>query len=351
MKISHIRIVGAGLIGTSIALACSKLGYTVDLDDLDPAARDLARDLLLSSISNAEPELVVIATPPSSALETLKAEFGKYPHAMFIDVASVKNNLLQDVESFTEISKRFIGTHPMAGREVAGPSSAQGDLFNGRAWIVTPTSKTSSELVETLTSFLSDLGATTYVLEAGKHDELLARISHLPQIISTALGAAIANMDSGLELAGQGLRDMTRIAGSDGTLWSEILLANKDEVLNSIDEFLLQIMKMKSSISQNKKSEIENIFMEGNTGRAKVSGKHGAQPRNYSYVLVVIKDQPGALRDLFDECAKVNANIEDLSIEHSPKQETGLISLAFSQQDAHKVAEHLQSNNWKVHLK
>lgn len=174
------------------------------------------------------------------------------------------------------------------------------------------------------------------MLEAGEHDELLARISHLPQIVSTALGAAIANLDSGLELAGQGLRDMTRIAGSDGTLWSEILLANKDEVLDSIDEFVIQMMKMKSAISRNNKSEIENLFVDGNTGRSKVSGKHGAKPRNYSYVLVVIKDQPGALRDLFDECAKVNANIEDLSIEHSPKQETGLISLAFSQADAVK---------------
>ena len=166
MKISHIRIVGAGLIGTSIALACSKLGYTVDLDDLDPAARDLARDLLLSSISNSVPELVVIATPPSSTFETLKAEFDKHSQSIFIDVGSIKNNLLQDVEGFTDISQRFIGTHPMAGREVAGASSAQGDLFNGRAWILTPTSKTSSELVETIASFLSDLGATTYVLQA-----------------------------------------------------------------------------------------------------------------------------------------------------------------------------------------
>ena len=351
MKISHIRIVGTGLIGTSIALACSNLGYTVDLDDLDSAARDLARDLLQSSISIAKPDLVVIATPPSSAFQTLKAEFDKHPQSIFIDVGSIKNNLLQDVEAFTDISQRFIGTHPMAGREVAGASSAQGDLFNGRAWILTPTSKTSSELMETITSFLSDLGATTYVLEAGEHDELLARISHLPQIVSTALGAAIANLDSGLELAGQGLRDMTRIAGSDGTLWSEILLANKDEVLDSIDEFVIQMMKLKSAISRNNKSEIENLFVDGNTGRSKVSGKHGAKPRNYSYVLVVIKDQPGALRDLFDECAKVNANIEDLSIEHSPKQETGLISLAFSQADAVKVLEHLQSNNWKVHLR
>jgi prephenate dehydrogenase len=351
MKLSHIRIVGAGLIGTSLALALANRGYTVDLDDLDPAARDLARDLLHSSLSEAEPQLVVIATPPSAALDTIKAEFGKYPQAIFIDVGSVKNNLLREVEGFTEIAKQFIGTHPIAGREVAGPSSAQGDLFNGRAWILSPTSQTAKDLVETVVALLSEIGASTYVIDALRHDALLARISHLPQIISTSLGAALSNMDSGLDLAGQGLRDMTRIANSDGTLWSEILLANRDEVLHSLNDFVAQLMALKSAISLCDKGEIERIFIEGNSGRAKISGKHGAKPRNYSHLLVVIKDQPGALRDLFDECATLNANIEDLSIEHSPKQETGLITLAFSPEDALKVSEHLQSKEWKVHLR
>ena len=351
MNSSHIRIVGAGLIGTSLALALSQHGHTVDLDDVDPASLKLARDLLSATVSNETPALVVIATPPSAAMETLKSEFSRYPQSIFIDVGSVKNNLVLEVESFPEISRRFIGTHPMAGREVSGPSSAQADLFNGRAWILTPTRHTDENYLDFVSALLSEIGATTYILKAGDHDRLLARISHLPQIVSTALGAAISTLDSGLDLAGQGLRDMTRLASSDGSLWSDIIVANDKEVVASIDEFLLQIENLKSAIVKRDTHAIEKVFEKGNSGREKVSGKHGARPRNYSYVLVVIKDEPGALRNLFDECAQLNANIEDLSIEHSPQQETGLITLAFSPEDGRKVAQQLETHGWKVHLR
>lgn len=351
MKKLHIRIVGSGLIGTSIALGAAQQGHTVEFDDKENSARELAEDLLRSQLAQGDPDLVVIATPPSHAFETLKREIQIHPQATFIDVGSVKDNLLQEVESLTVIAEQFLGTHPMAGREVAGPSSAQGDLFQGRAWIVTPTSRTQKARQDLVLSFIESLGATPYLMGAAEHDRLLARISHLPQILSSALAAAISQSDEGLELSGQGLRDMTRIANSDGTLWSEILLSNHDEVLKAISEFTLQLDDLKSAISHQDAKSIENVFQRGKLGRAKVSGKHGAQPRNYVHLLVVIKDEPGALRQLFDECAQVRANIEDLSIEHSPQQETGLITLAFSPEDAEKVEKHLIERQWKVHVR
>lgn len=351
MEKLHIRIVGSGLIGTSIALGAAQQGHTLELEDREASARQLAEDLLQSQISQGEPDLVVIATPPTHAWEALKNESELHPHATFIDVASVKTNLLRNVESFSGISHRFVGTHPMAGREVAGPSSAQSDLFQGRAWIVTPTGHTEKKRLDLVLSFIESLGATPYLMDAVDHDQLLARISHLPQVLSTALAAAISQIDAGLELSGQGLRDMTRIANSEGRLWSEILLSNQDEVLRAISEFSSQLNDLKVAISNQDSRTIENIFEKGKIGRGKVSGKHGAQPRNYVHLLVVIKDEPGALRQLFDECAHVHANIEDLSIEHSPQQETGLITLAFSPDDAEKVEKHLRDRHWKVHVR
>lgn len=351
MENLHVRIVGSGLIGTSIALGAATQGHTLEMDDREIGARQLAEDLLRPQLSEGEPDLIVIATPPSHAFEALQREFDRYPQATFIDVTSVKNNLLHEVESFTALAERFLGTHPMAGREVAGPSSAQSDLFQGRAWIVSPTSKTKSECRDRVLSFIEGLGATPYVMGAAEHDRLLARISHLPQVVSTSLAASISGNDSGLELSGQGLRDMTRIANSDAPLWSEILLSNQEEVLNAISEFTFQLDELKRAIAHKDSGAIEKIFERGKLGRGKVSGKHGAQPRNYVYLLVVIKDEPGALRQLFDECAKVHANIEDLSIEHSPQQETGLITLAFSPDDAKKVEKHLNEQQWKVHVR
>ena len=351
MKTQHVRVVGAGLIGTSIALGLASRGVSVELHDEDQNALDLAKDLLAPHVKVGVPDLVIVATPPKTILNVLKREFGNNPQATFIDVGSVKNNLVLEVETLTELAARFVGSHPMAGREVAGPSSAQADLFQGRAWILTPTSVTEESSIDLAKEVVEALGATAYIMSAPAHDSLLARISHLPQITSTALAGAIEQIGDNLNLSGQGLRDMTRIANSDGELWSEILLENQNEVLKAISEYQDIIADLKDALESRDESALKNLFINGNKGRAKVSGKHGSKPRNYSHLLIVIKDEPGALSQLFEQCAAINANIEDLSIEHSPGQLTGLITLAFSPDDALRVQDHLLSHDWKVHLR
>jgi prephenate dehydrogenase len=351
MKTQHVRVVGAGLIGTSIALGLASRGVSVELHDQDQNALDLAKDLLAPHVKVGVPDLVIVATPPKTILDVLKKEFGHNPQATFIDVGSVKNNLVLDVETLTELAARFVGSHPMAGREVAGPSSAQADLFQGRAWILTPTSVTEESSIDLAKELVEALGATAYIMSAPAHDSLLARISHLPQITSTALAGAIEQIGDNLNLSGQGLRDMTRIANSDGELWSEILLENQNEVLKAITEYQQIIANLKDALESRDESALKNLFINGNKGRARVSGKHGSKPRNYSHLMIVIKDEPGALSQLFEQCAAINANIEDLSIEHSPGQLTGLITLAFSPDDALRVQDHLLSHDWKVHLR
>ena len=351
MKTQHVRVVGAGLIGTSIALGLASRGVSVELHDEDQNALDLAKDLLAPHVKVGVPDLVIVATPPKTILNVLKKESGSNPQATFIDVGSVKNNLVLDVETLTELATRFVGSHPMAGREVAGPSSAQADLFQGRAWILTPTSVTEESSIDVAKELVEALGATAYIMNAPAHDSLLARISHLPQITSTALAGAIEQLGDDLNLSGQGLRDMTRIANSDGELWSEILLENQNEVLKAINEYQQIIADLKDALERRDESALKDIFLNGNKGRARVSGKHGSKPRNYSHLMIVIKDEPGALSQLFEQCAAINANIEDLSIEHSPGQLTGLITLAFSPDDALRVQDHLLSHDWKVHLR
>jgi prephenate dehydrogenase len=352
-RIKNLRIVGTGLIGTSIALRAGLLGLKLELHDSNPASLNLAKDLLapylLNPIEGHPIDLVVIATPPMSALKVLEDEFHMNPNAVFIDIGSVKNNLLAKVEGLTAISQRFVGTHPMAGREIAGASSAQSDLFEGRAWILTPTKSTSPDVVEDVMDFVELMGATPYKMDPEQHDQVMAYISHLPQILSTSLSSTILESEEDVSLAGQGLRDMTRIAGSSGTLWSEILKENREAVAQALHKFELKLSQLKSAILEAQDESIREVFKSGNDGRALVSGKHGAKPRNYEYLLIVIKDEPGALSKLFNECASIGANIEDLSIEHSPGQFTGLITLAFSPEDAIKVRSHLESKDWKVH--
>lgn len=351
MSSTHFLIVGSGLIGTSIALALVGEGHTVSLEDADSNVLRLAQDLIGKNSVEKTPDYVIVATPPDSIFPTIQAKYQLYPHAIFIDVGSTKNKLILDVERFSELSERFVGTHPMAGREFSGAASAQADLFHGRAWIVVPTSRTLPKVLTAVTTLIETVGATVYQMDGLSHDQLLARISHLPQALSTALAGSLLDVATGMELSGQGLRDTTRLADSSGELWSEIFIANKGAIIDALDLFSAQLQKLRSSIESNDVEQIVKLFNEGKKGRSRVSGKHGAQPRDYVYLMIVIKDEPGALKTLFEECAEVNANIEDLSIEHSPKQETGLITLAFSPGDSQRVLEHLHKRNWKVHAR
>lgn len=351
MNIKHVRVVGTGLIGTSIALGLAQRGLTVELFDKDSRALALAQDLLKNQISKAQPDLVVIATPPVNAFSALREEFERNPKAIFIDVGSVKYKLQQEVDSLSALSHSFIGTHPMAGREISGPSSAQADLFAGRAWIITPKQGLSQEIIKEVRAIIELLGATVYEMQPQEHDEVMARISHLPQLLSSCLASLVNVQDLGSELAGQGLRDMTRIASSDPKLWEQIFLENKGAVIEALNNFEEKLVEFKAALSTSSGEAITKLMEQGRSGRNKLSGKHGAKPRNYAHLLVVIKDEPGALSTLFNECAEISANIEDLAIEHSPGQYTGLISLAFSPEDAQRVFEHLTKKNWNVHLK
>jgi prephenate dehydrogenase len=142
---------------------------------------------------------------------------------------------------------------------------------------------------------------------------------------------------------------MLRLAASDGRLWSEILNDNKEEVLSSIDDFQELLDILREAIEENAAEKITEFFSDASQIPVRIGGKHGARPREYSHVNIVIDDRPGQLAAIFDECGNIQVNIEDLALEHSPKQETGLIRLALSKDDAKKLYEHLRNKGWKVH--
>ncbi len=349
MTLRGVRIVGAGLIGTSIALRLKEKGWSVEISDTDAVNEAIAKDLLGIASLNLDPELVVVATPPNSVLATLKEEIKRYPNATFIDVTSVKTKLQVEIAAISELKKRFVGTHPISGRESGGPQSARSDLFDGRAWIVTSDDKEDAESIRLVEEFIRILGGVPYQMTPAEHDHLFARISHLPQVLSTSLAASVDFIGESIDLAGQGLRDMLRLSGSKAELWSEILLANSDEVLESIGELKMKISEIERAIQQGDSDKIEATFAIANAVYGKLSGKHGLRPREYSYLNVVIEDKPGQLGALFNECAEIEANVEDLALEHSPKQETGLIRLALSETDVEKLRLHLLNKGWRVH--
>ena len=346
MSLSHVRIVGSGLIGTSIGLGLALKGVGVSMHDLDPRAQGLAEDLIKSP-SSKPVDLVIFATPIGALNSILNEEFDANPKAGFIDIASVKFKVKVEVSTSKVPMGRFLPSHPMAGREVGGAESARADLFQGRPWIIdshgvdNDVLKMSSELIELLGGHQVDLDST-------EHDKAVALVSHLPQLVASLLAKQLNGGDEAwLELAGAGLRDTTRIAGSDSKLWREIITANREALTPLLLALQSDLAQLISSLGD--ENLVATLISEGQQGRARIPGKHGGKAREYTFLPIVIEDKPGQLAALFEECAQAEVNVEDLTIEHSPGQFTGLITLALSEIDATKLSVHLKSNGWSVH--
>ena len=347
IELTKVRIVGSGLIGTSIGLGLVQRGVSVEMVDSNPTSQSLANDLV-GGVEVTAPDLVVLAMPTSQLSMVIRDEFALNPHSTFIDVGSVKSEVELQVKTIPALSKRFLPTHPMAGREIGGTGSARADLFQGRSWILTPSQELESDAKAVVLELISLLGATPIELSAEDHDRAVARISHLPQVAASLIAKQLTGTPAEwMELAGQGLRDTTRIAASDESLWKEIIFSNRAELQKLLLNLHSDLASMIEALGDQEK--IAALIAAGRSGRALIPGKHGGKARQYSYLPIVIDDKPGQLGAIFNECAAMEVNVEDLNIEHSPGQLSALITLALSQTDAEKLSSHLSSIGWNVH--
>ena len=345
--VRSVRIVGAGLIGTSIGLALAAKNIPVEMIDVDTRNQGLAQDLT-GAVSISDPELIILATPLRALSQVINEQYALNPNSTFMDVCSVKVEPLQKVQASKLPLRQFVGTHPMAGREVGGAESARADLFLSRSWIITPDAHSDSEAVAKVKWLIQLLGATCVELDAVSHDAAVARVSHLPQITATLLAGSLHGVaPEWLDLAGAGLRDTTRIAASDENLWKEIISSNSQEIKALLTNLHNELGAMIDAV--NDEERIAVIMRKGRDGRNLIPGKHGGKAREYTYVPIVIDDKPGQLGAIFNECAAMSVNVEDLVIEHSPGQLNALITLALSADDAVKLSNHLSSIGWNVH--
>ncbi|MFJ9027865.1 prephenate dehydrogenase [Streptomyces sp. NPDC102274] len=233
-------VVGTGLIGTSIALALRGRGVTTYLIDTNLEAARIAADLG-AGIAGRPPEpvdLAVIAVPPQHVAAALKEhQLQKLAHD-FTDAASVKESPQREAAQAGCDLTRFVGGHPMGGREQSGPLAARDDLFQGRPWVLTPSPQTRVETVERAERLAELCGAKPVVMAHAEHDRAVALTSHTPHLVSSLLAARLLYGDqSQLGLAGQGLQDVTRLAGGSVELWTDILGSNAVAVADVLAEF------------------------------------------------------------------------------------------------------------------
>lgn len=346
-ELTKVSIVGAGLIGTSIALALTQAGIEVSMIDTEPRAQALAQDLVGLPTTSAPTQLVIFALPISAISQVIKGVYESNLNSTFMDISSVKTKIKEEVEGSGVPTSKFLLSHPMAGREVGGAESARADLFVGRIWAYDPDGVQAEALAHGL-KVIELCGATPLAIDSVEHDQAVALTSHLPQLISSLMAKQLQQASGGtLDLAGAGLRDTTRIAASSPQLWQEIIVANAPALKPLLNQVIADLTDIAENIDD--PESVRKFIEAGNKGRELIPGKHGGLARNYTYLPVVIEDKAGELARLFDACALAEVNVEDLSIEHSPEQLTGLITLALSEEDAATLYQHLITNGWRAH--
>ena len=351
----QIHIIGSGLLGTSIGLGLTNLGVDVSLEDSSPAVLSLAKDFGAGRALNTEDNvaLVIVCVPPDVAAETISSAIKRFPEAVVTDVASVKSSILTEVTASGAELSHYVGSHPMAGREKGGALSGRPDLFVGRPWVITVEENTSAQAVNIVEQLALDLGATPIRMTAQEHDHAVALISHAPQVISSLLAARLSVADdSDLALAGQGVRDTTRIAASDPKLWLQILSANATELLPVLKDFETDLATVIHSLekvdSAGSLANLGKALEAGNQGIARLPGKHGSRNTSYASIVVMIDDKPGELARLLNEIGAAGLNIEDLKLDHATGAQVGLVELSVLPAIEAKLVETLKSNGWRL---
>ena len=221
----------------------SSLRKALACDAVDEVTRDVA-----AGVSAAQ--LVVLCTPIRRFEALLGGMAGSLSAGTYVtDVASTKAEVVRIAGRSLPRSVRFVGSHPMAGSEKTGVEFARADLFEGALCLVTPLPKTPTATVRWVRKFWESLGGYTQSIAPRRHDEMLARVSHLPHAVASAL-VSLSVRDSAIELAGPGFADTTRIASGDPAMWTDILRTNRPAMIRAVDQLIRELSTLRRRLDR-----------------------------------------------------------------------------------------------------
>jgi prephenate dehydrogenase len=351
----RVAIVGSGLIGGSVGLAIKAgSGAEVVVFDQDPSvatravergAADRWASTAASAVEGAD--LIFVATPVGAIADAVRSfASGLKKGAVVTDVGSTKAHVVLEVEGLVPRGSDFIGGHPMAGTEQEGIEAASPSLFRGAWWILTPTERSRTEAYQALHSILTTLGARIMALDATKHDELMAIVSHVPQLTATALMNMAAEQGEEhaglLALAAGGFRDVTRVAASNPEIWIDICRQNGAAIADALEMFAGRLLELRDLVKQNDEVRLRAALLRARDARRSLPGKEVAG--TIYEVTMPVPDRPGVLAEVTTTVGNLGINIEDLQIAHSSEGGRGVLHLTIAgEADTMKVQRALES--------
>jgi len=356
-----VALLGTGLIGGSIGFALQKLPEVEEVIayDLDPQARDgavergaAARAVGSVAEAVAAADIIFIAAPvgviPKLAAE---AAANAKPGTIITDVGSTKSRVVMEIEKSLPHGVTFIGGHPMAGTEEEGIEAADAGLLDGCWWILTPTDRVEAASYRSLHGLLAGFGARVMALEADRHDDLMAIVSHLPHLTAATLmnlAAERGKEHAGLlSLAAGGFRDVTRVAASNPDIWLDICEENSEAIGSVLSDFAGRILELSDLVTSRNRSELRERFTSARSARRNLPGK--GITGELVEVLIPVPDRPGVLAEVTTTVGDLGVNIEDLQITHSEEGGRGTLRLLIAgKEDANRIRDALLSRGYEV---
>ncbi len=351
---TNISIIGLGLIGGSIAKGLKKTDPDILIsaydkyEVLEKALDESVIDIALSSMDEAlKSKLIFLCLPVEQSISALKK---LAPHLkkeqILTDVGSVKHIFHK---TWNEISSEgiYIGGHPMTGKEKNGYENSDPLLFQNSVYVLTR-EHDESDLDENLLRIVKNLGARVSIMEPVVHDLIMARVSHMPQLLSISLINSVANGNSSfnlLDFAAGGFRDMTRIASSSFEMWESILKYNRKETINALERYIEEISRLKNYLEIDNYRKIHEAFNEARMSRDEIPKNQKGFLFPLYDVYVFAEDKPGILntitRVLYDE----DINIKDIELLKIREGTGGTFRLSFGTEEDAKAATKILRNN------
>jgi len=317
--VRRVGVVGTGLVGGSIAAGLTAAGWDVVGYDADSEAIAVAvqRGLLgiavdsMEAVLQASPEVVIVAAPPMATIEILAS---LDTQLTIMDVAGVKSEVMTAAAHLPN----FVGTHPMAGRETAGPKAASAALFRGANWVVV--TDAPGEPTDRVVEIIRILGANPVMMSPEEHDSAVATISHLPQLLAAGLLSSADQTPRALELVAGSFRDLTRVAASQPLPWVEILKSNSTAVLAAVDALRDQLSAVEAAVLSNDDDLL--AFLSTSRDLRRSLGAPVAAVR------VSLADEPGEIARVGHALEESGVDLRDLQMRHAPHGGGGVLTLS-----------------------
>jgi prephenate dehydrogenase len=320
------NVVGLGLIGGSVGRALRARGWRVQGTDVDVAQVAAAVRLEVIDEAGLDPgaEVTFVAVPalavPDAAKHVLETTTG-----LVTDTAGVKASV---VASITD--RRFLGGHPMAGSEQEGLEGADGELFEGAVWVLTPTVETTDEVFATVASIVSSLGAEVVALTPERHDSLVAVVSHVPHLAAATLMTLADDRAEEhaalLRLAAGGFRDMTRIAAGHPAIWPDICEDNRAAIVEGLDGLIAGLRSVRDVVDRTDRDALLALLTRARAARTNLPTRV-ARPADLAEVRIPIPDRPGAAAEVFTLASELGVNVADFEVYHSAEGAKGIMIL------------------------